>query len=132
MQRFVYYVEAAVATLSNVDPSRGRRFRNKIESFLDTPHSAFAKSLSPHTRQIKHRGAKLRAFVTWCQDDTREVLVVHTIYRKRNETRYFDRLDDYDDEGRQFKEQFRELSNAEFDAWRESVKAHDELILVES
>lgn len=131
MRRFIYYVEAAVATLSNTDPARQRRFRNKLTSFLDTPRSAFAKSRSPQIRQVKHRGAKLRAFVTWYRDDSRQVLVVHAIYRKRNEEKYFDRLADYDEEGRQFKNQFQSLSNAEFEAWRESIENYDEVLLIE-
>lgn len=132
MQRFVYYLRASVRILSDVDNSRSLRFQAKVESFLDTPESAFAKQLSPNVRQIKHRGAKLRAFVTWCRDDSREVLVVHFVYRKRNEGKHFDRLDDYDEEGRQFKERFRDLTDDEFEAWRQSAKHRDDVILVES
>lgn len=132
MERFVYYIGASVRVLSDVDTSRSNRFRTKVESFLDTPRSAFAKRLSPHLRQVKHRGAKLRAFVTWCRGDSREVLVVHLVYRKRNEATHFGRLDDYDGEGKQFKNQFQSLTDAEFEAWRESAKSHDEAILVES
>lgn len=130
MQRFVYYTQAATATLSEVDPSRGQRLRDKIASFLDAPRSAVAKSLSPHVQQVKHRGAKLRAFVTRCRDGRREVLVVQTIYRKRNERQYFDRLDDYDEEGRQFEARFRDLDDEEFEAWRDSARASDDVTLV--
>jgi len=132
MQRFVYYIEASARKLSTVDSSRSNRFRTKAESFIDTPRSAFAKSLAPNVRQIKHRGAKLRAFATWCRGEQRAVLVVHFVYRKRNEQRHFERLDDYDEEGKQFKERFRELTDSEFEAWRRSARASDEVILVEA
>ena len=131
IDRFVYYLGASVRILSDVDTSRSSRFRAKVESFLDTPQSAFEKRLSPHVRQIKHRGAKLRAFATWYRDDSREVLVVHFVYRKRNEAKHFDRLDAYNEEGKQFKDRFRELTDDEFEAWRRSAKNQNEVILAE-
>lgn len=132
MQRFVYYLEDASDALSVLDGSRVNRIRTTVESFLDVPRSAFAKRLSPNIQQVKHRGSKTRAFSTWCQDETREVLVVHVVYRKRNGRRYFNHLDDYDEEGRQFKDQFRNLNDEEFEAWRQSVKTRNEVMLVEA
>ena len=66
----------------------------------------------------------------WCRGEQREVLVVHFVYRKRNEQRHFDRLDDYDEEGRQFEARFRDLDDEEFEAWRDSARASDDVTLV--
>ncbi len=132
MQRLVYYLEDARDALSSLDGSRETRIRNKLESFLDTPRSAFAKQLAGHVRQVKHRGSKTRAFVTWCRGHFREVLVVHAVYRKRNEDRFFDYLQEYNHEGKQFADRFRELSDEEFEAWRASAKNRSDVLLVES
>jgi hypothetical protein len=81
---------------------------------------------------VKHRGSKTRAFVTWCRSDFREVLVVHAVYRKRNEDRFFDHLREYNHEGKQFADRFRELSDDEFEAWKESARNRSEVLLVGS
>lgn len=74
----------------------------------------------------------MRGFGTRCRDGVRDVLVVQTAYRKRNEDQYFEYLDDYDAEGGQFEDRFRKLGDDEFEAWRQSARASDEVILVES
>lgn len=74
----------------------------------------------------------MRGFGTRCRDGSRDVLVVQTAYRKRNENQYFERLDVYDAEGQQFKDRLRELGDDEFAAWRRSARTSDEVILVEA
>lgn len=71
----------------------------------------------------------MRAFGTWCRDDDRELLVVQAIYRKRNEGKYFDYLDEYDAEGREYKDQFQQLTDDEFQAWQQSLRDRDGVIL---
>jgi hypothetical protein len=130
MQRFVYYLEDASDAIASLDGSREHRFRATAESFLDAPRSAFAKRLSPNVRQIKHRGSKTRTFSTWCHDEVREILVIHIVYRKRNEDAFFEKLHKYDEEGKQFIDRFRELTDDEFEAWRRSAQNRNEVILV--
>ena len=132
MQRFAYYLEDASDSLSALDGSRANRFRTTAESFLDGPRSAFSKRFSPNVRQLKHRRSKTGGFGTWCRSEAREVLVVHVVYRKRNEESFFEHVDDYDEEGSQFKDRFEKLSDDEFEAWRASAKSHDEVTLVEA
>lgn len=106
--RAVYYLPAAKNSLHEIDGSRESGIRQSVEKFLSSPDSAFDKSIHAHLRQARDLETNTRAFATWCQDEDRgrELCVVHDIYRKRNESEYFAKKDEFNREGASFKQEF--------------------------
>ena len=66
------------------------------------------------------------------EDASRELCVVQAIYGKGDESRYFDMVDVFDEDGAEWKQQFQELPDGRYDEWAESIEADDDLILVRS
>lgn len=132
--RIVLYLEAPVLALEDLDGSREQKFRAEAQKFLDSPAAAFDKHPSDYIDHIRELNSKTRAFATWCQNQAidRELCVVHEIYRKKNEAKYWDDLEDYDAEGQQFASKFQELTSDEYDKWLESLKADSEIEVVTS
>jgi len=131
--RVVAYLPAAVASLNDLDGSREQRIRTKIEGFLDSPQSVFDKHPRDNLGQIKDRNAKIRAFATWCQNPAinLEVCVIHDIYRKKNEARYWDKLDGFSDKADQFADKVAELDASNFSSWKQQLKQNDDILLVD-
>jgi len=132
--RAVLYLEKPVETLDAIDGSRSQGIRRVVEKFLDSPDSTFHKSVGAHLHQARDLGTNTRAFCTWCVDEdaSRELCVVQAIYGKGDESRYFDMVDGFDDDGAEWKQQFQELPNGRYNEWAESIEADDNLILVRS
>lgn len=130
--RLVLYLEAPVLTLDDVDGSRRDGIRTATETFLDSPESAFDKYPGQFIGHIRHLDTKMRAFATWCQNESVgcELCVVHEIYRKDNEDAYWRDLDDYDEAGGEFARQFRSLSPERYDEWLEEMRVTDGVLLV--
>jgi hypothetical protein len=131
--RYVVYLEAAVDTLRAVDGARESGIRRSVEKFLDSPESAFDKYPATHLGQVRHLDTKMRAFCTWCQNDTlcAEACVVHEIYQKDNERAYWRDLDAYDEAGEEFARTFDELAAGASDEWLGQLHAAEDVLLVE-
>ncbi|MFD1687529.1 hypothetical protein [Halobellus litoreus] len=133
-ERAVLYLEKPVETLQAIDGSRRQGIRSSIEKLLDSPDSAFDKSVGSHIHQARDLGTYTRAFCTWCVDEdaSRELCVVQAIYGKGNEAKYFEMVDRFDQDGKQWKQQFQELPDGNYDEWAESIESNGDLILVRS
>lgn len=131
-ERVVLYLEPPVQTLASIDGSRESAIRQAIEKFLSSPDSTFDKSVDANLHQVRDLNTNTRAFATWCQDEDskRELCVVHTIYRKRNEADYFAHTNTYSEDGKEYKTRFKGLSDEEYQNWLESMKEQDGLIVV--
>jgi len=130
--RVVAYLPEAVDSLADLDGSRESRIRSKIEGFKDSPAGAFEKHPREHAGQIKDRNSNMRAFGTWCQnaDLDVEVCIIHDVYRKENEDRYWRQLEDYQDEGADYYTKFQTLTPAEYEDWKEEILNDDDFIIV--
>lgn len=130
--RVVLYLESPLSALKDLDGSREQDFRAEARKFLDSPAAAFDKHPSDYVGHIRELGSKTRAFATWCQNPAidRELCVVHDIYRKTNESKYWPDLEDYDAAGQEFATKFQELDSEEYDDWLNSLKANSEIEVV--
>ena len=131
-ERVVYYLPAAKNTLDDLDGSREKGIRQSTEKFLSSPDSAFDKSIRAHLRQVRDLNTNTRAFATWCQNEDagKELCVVHDIYRKRNESVYFAKTDEFNREGASFKQEFSQLSEGRFEAWLVEADTDSKVLLV--
>ena len=125
--RGVIYLESAVDALRAVDGSREEAITTSVEKFLDSPPSAFNKSVSAHVWQVRDLGTNTRAFATWCQNETIdcELCIVHYIYRKRNEKHAFDQLTAFDNEGESFQDRVSGMSQDRYESWKAQVESED-------
>ena len=131
-QRAVLYLEAANETLNNLDGSRRKGIRQSVEKFTSSPDKAFNKSVDSFIHQSRDLGTNTRAYATWCASKalSRELCVVHTIYRKKNENKYFAELPLYNEQGREFSEQFDSLSKQTYPEWEEKMKSRSGVLFV--
>lgn len=115
-ERTVLYLESATKALDNIDGSREKAIKQSIENFLSSPDSAFNKSLDSHIHQVRDLNTNTRAFATWCKNEeiSKELCVVHVIYRKRNQDDFFARLTQYNSSGKDFKAMFKHLDENEY------------------
>lgn len=123
-QRAVLYLEAANKSLNDLDGSQRKGIRQSVEKFISSPDKAFNKSVDSFTHQSRDLGTNTRAFATWCESKSlnRELCVVHTIYRKKNENKYFAELTQYNKKGREFSEQFDSLTKKTYSQWEDKMK----------
>jgi hypothetical protein len=121
--RLILYLEGPVTTLTELDGAREQDIRNKTRKFLDSPAAAFDKHPTNYIGHIRALNSNTRAFATWCQNTelTRELCVVHEIYRKKNESAYWPDLDDYNKAGEEFASSFRGLTVEKYDSWIEQL-----------
>ena len=73
----------------------------------------------------------MRAFATWCQnsDLDRELSVVHQIYRKKNESAYWEDVNGLNEEGEKFASMFQDLTEERFQKWESKVQDSRDMIL---
>ena len=129
--RAVLYDRNAVTTLAELDGSRRIGIRQQLEKFLDSPSRAFDKSVGSFVHQARHLDSNTRAFATWCQNKaaSRELCVVHTVYRKKNEKHYFGKLDEVNEVGRRWVAEVGDQTAADFDAAIDSRRGDDTYIV---
>lgn len=129
--RYVLYLDAAVASFQDLDGARVQGIRQQCEKFLDSPQSTFKSNGWEYLGQIRDLDTNTRAFGTWCQNHgfDVELLVVHTIYRKANEGRYFARHEDFHSNGEDFATQFAEMDRDTFRQWKGDQRDNSDRIL---
>lgn len=123
--RDILYLEGPVQTLDDLDGSREQDFRTETRKFLDSPAVTFDKHPADYVGHIRELGSKTRGFTTWCQNRelSRELCVVHEIYRKENEKAFWPDLEDYDAEGQKFATKFGQLDASRYDEWFTSLQS---------
>lgn len=131
--RTVLYLENAVDALKSLDGSRRDRITGAIEQFLDSPPGAFKKHPREYVGQIADRGSNTRAFATWCQSDSIniELCVVQIIYRKSNEDRFWDAIQQYNEEGEAFVDGISGMGSAEYEGYIEEARSEPDLRVVQ-
>lgn len=132
--RIILYLEGPVRALDDLDGSREQDFRTEARKFLDSPAAAFDKHPAEYLGHVRELGSKTRGFATWCQNTelNRELCVVHEIYKKENESKYWADLEEYDDAGQEFARQFSRLDSAKYEKWIRSMRASSETEIVVS
>jgi hypothetical protein len=130
--RAILYLEASVMALDDLDGSREQDFRAETRKFLGSPAAAFDKHPTDYISHIRELGSKTRGFATWCQNQELncELCVVHDIYRKENEKKYWPDLKKYDAAGKQFASAFQELDSEKYDTWIDAKRADSNLEIV--
>lgn len=133
-ERAILYLEGPAMTLDDLDGSREQDFRAEARKFLDSPAVAFDKHPADYVGHIRELGSKTRGFATWCQNRelSRELCVVHEIYRKENESDFWPDLEDYDTEGQTFATKFGELEAAKYGEWIESLQSRSGVEVITS
>lgn len=129
--RYVLYLDAAVESFSDLDGARVQAMRRQSEKFLDSPQSVFKANGWEHLGQIRDLDTNTRAFGTWCQNDALDVelLVVHTVYRKSNEGKYFAMHESYHSQGAEYAERFTEMEQSDFQEWKQNQRDEQGRIL---
>lgn len=132
-ERLVVYLPAACYTLQDIDGSKEKGIRNKTEQFVDSPESTFDKQPREFVGQIRHLNTNVRAFATWCQNEQldMELCVVHEIYKKKNESEYWNDIDDLDEAGEEFANRFSKLDDEDYNLWMQKLRTDDSIVLVE-
>jgi len=130
--RDILYLEDATEAVKSIDGSRSQGIRQSIEKFLDSPNAAFDKQVEPHLHQARDLGTNTRAFCTWCvdEDSSRELCVVHTIYDKGDEAKFFAEISEFNTEGEELKQQFEELTDEQYAEWIQSMRSNSNFIVV--
>lgn len=130
--RDVLYLEDATEAVKTIDGSRSQGIRQSIEKFLDSPDAAFDKQVEPHLHQARDLRTNTRAFCTCCVDEDadRELCVVHTIYDKGDEARFFAKTSEFNAEGETLKQQFEELTDEQYSEWIQSLRSNSDVIVV--
>lgn len=131
--RVIIYLEPAKATLDVLDGSQEQAIRRSVEKFLESPQSAFAKSVASHLWQTRDLGTSTRAFSAWGQNSelSREACFVLQIYRKKNEDQYFAQKNPYNRNAKAYSEKFAELGNPGYDEWIAGLRNEPELLIVD-
>jgi hypothetical protein len=107
------------------------RIENRVETQIDqflhevTPESALESvdKFAPPLRQLKDRGAKVRALGVWCRGDGYDLFVVQALFDKDDEGTIYSWIDEFRTRGKNLDDRFSDADHGEIlekiESWRD-------------
>lgn len=128
--RYVVLLEDAATEYRPIDGSTRDSLDALFETFLTEPAPESAledeQKLPNPLRQLKHRGSNVRGFAVWIRGTGFDLLVVQTLFDKRDERAFYRQIDQFASSGRETVRRFEEYTAADVsqkvEEWRESER----------
>lgn len=128
--RYVLLIDNARKWYRSIDGSTRNSLDALFETFLTEPAPESAledeAKLPDPLRQLKHRGSSVRGFAVWIRGTGFDLLVVQTLFDKRDERAFYRQIDQFVSSGRETVRRFGEYTAADVsqkaEEWCESER----------
>lgn len=118
---------------NDLDGHERSRFCTQIEKFAveATPESALESEQKFQTplRQLKDRGAKIRALGTWCNGDGFDLFVVQVVFLKDDESKVYAKESQFASHGRGYQERFESMHHSDIEQKVVEWQQRDDLLI---